>query len=191
MSGRSRTTGLLALCLGLLWLFAGTACTPSGDRPVTLRVLADAELQDMKPLLDELRRDTGITLEMDHRGTDDVVRALTGTRHGHDLAWLASDRPLQLRLKAAGPRTENPLATSIMRSPVAIGLKRAAADRLRQRTPDGRISWADVADAAADGSLTLRYGRPQAHRQRPGRARRRRDGRCGDGLRPAARRRLL
>ncbi|MFD7917334.1 substrate-binding domain-containing protein [Streptomyces sp. NPDC059752] len=161
MSGRSRTTGLLALCLGLLWLFAGTACTARGDQPVTLRVLADSELQDMKPLLDELRRDTGITLEMDHRGTDDVARALAGTHHEHDLAWLASDRPLQLRLKAAGVHTESPLATSIMRSPVAIGLKRAAADRLRLRTPDGRISWADVADASADGSLTFGMADPR------------------------------
>ncbi|MCX5403047.1 VWA domain-containing protein [Streptomyces sp. NBC_00335] len=160
MRGRRRTARLLAPCLTFLWLFVATACSTGGDEPVTLRVLASSELEDMRPLLDELRRDTGITLEMDYRGTDDATRALGAGHYEHDLAWLSSDRPLQLKLKAAGVRTESPISTSIMRSPVVIGLKPAAAGRLRGRTPDGQISWADVADAAADGSLSFGMADP-------------------------------
>lgn len=161
MRGRRRTAGLLAPCLAFLWLFAATACSTGGDEPVTLRVLASSELEDMRSLLDDLRRDTGITLKMDYRGTEDATRELGAGHYEHDLAWLSSDRPLQLRLKAAGIRTESPLSTSIMRSPVVIGLKPAAADRLRGRAPDGQISWADVADAAADGSLAFGMADPR------------------------------
>ncbi|WP_409472432.1 hypothetical protein [Streptomyces sp. HC307] len=43
-----------------------------------------------------------------------------------------------------------------MRSPVVVGLEPDIAEKLRKAAPEGRISWADVADAAADG--TVRFG---------------------------------
>ncbi|NUK49585.1 VWA domain-containing protein [Streptomyces lunaelactis] len=158
---RSPGQGLVALCLAWLLLGAGTACSTGDSEPVTLRVLASSELADMKPLLDDLHRDTGITLEMDYRGTVDASNALAPGKYRHDLAWLSSDRYFQLKLKEAGRHTEKPLATSIMRSPVVIGMKPATADRLRRGTPDGQISWADVADAAADGSLRFAMADPR------------------------------
>lgn len=158
MAARRRSTALIALCLAGLWLVAATACAPGRPEPVTLRVLASSELADMAPLLDALRRDTGITLQIDHRGTVDASNELAAEkdRHRYDLAWLSSDRYYLLKSRAVGGHAEKPLATNIMRSPVVIGMKRATADRLRRSAADGRISWADVADAAADG--TLRFG---------------------------------
>ncbi|WP_231649152.1 vWA domain-containing protein, partial [Streptomyces clavuligerus] len=151
----------LVPALAVLLLAPGTACTSDSPRPVTLRVLAGTELADMAPLLDELRHQTGIRLEMEYRGTVDASRELTPGSYRHDLAWLASDRYVELRHKAAGGAAERPLATTIMRSPVVIGMKPRTAQRLRARTPDRQISWADVADAAADGSLTFAMADPR------------------------------
>ena len=61
MGAPIRATRLVALCLACLWLAAATACATNRPDPLTLRVLASTELADMAPLLDELRRETGIT----------------------------------------------------------------------------------------------------------------------------------
>ncbi|MFD0314705.1 vWA domain-containing protein [Streptomyces flavalbus] len=127
-----------------------TACA-SGDEDTTLRVIASPELADVAPLLDDLEDDTGVKLEMTYEATADL--AGTG-RTAYDLAWLASDRSYLLRLRDEG-RTR-PESTPIMRSPVVVGLAPGTATRLREDAPGGRVSWADVADAAADG--TVRFG---------------------------------
>ncbi|MGN9789896.1 substrate-binding domain-containing protein [Streptomyces sp. OZ13] len=163
MRPRRRAISLIALCMAGLWLAAATACAPGGPEPVTLRVLASSELADMAPLLDDLRRDTGITLEMEHRGTVDASNELAAHegRPRHDVAWLSSDRYYLLKVKANGGHGEKPLATNIMRSPVVLGVKRATADRLRRAAAGGRISWADAADAAAGGSLRFGMADPR------------------------------
>ncbi|MFE6284293.1 substrate-binding domain-containing protein [Streptomyces sp. NPDC057877] len=133
----------------LLLTTALTSCT--GGDTTTLRVIASPELADVAPLLDDLEEDTGVKLELTYEATAD----LTGKgQDGYDLAWLASDRSYLLRLRDEG-RTR-PESTPIMRSPVVVGLTPDTATRLRADAPGGRISWADVADAAADG--TVRFG---------------------------------
>ncbi|MEU6010424.1 substrate-binding domain-containing protein [Streptomyces sp. NPDC047453] len=118
---------------------------------------ASPELADMWPVLDKLERDTGVRLDLDYRATNDVGDLPVDGRHDYDLAWLSSDRYLRLKLKESG-RTgaRPPLSTAVMRSPVVIGLTRDVAQRLRQQVPGGRLSWADIADAAATG--TIRFG---------------------------------
>ncbi|MGP3951788.1 substrate-binding and vWA domain-containing protein [Streptomyces sp. 7N604] len=138
-----------------------TACSTDGPETATLTVLASPELADMRPLLDDLRRDTGVTLELDYRSTVDASTALAPGDYRHDFAWLSSDRYFQLKLKEAGQGAERPLGTSIMKSPVVIGMKQETADRLRRGTPGGQISWADAADAAAAGSLRFGMADPR------------------------------
>lgn len=156
----------LTACLTLnLALLAGlTSCT-RGDQDVTLRVLASPELADLEPLLGALRDDTGIELDMDYRATAD----LSGARSpAYDLAWPASDRSFLLRLQDSGGQTARPESAPIMRSPVVVGLTPEAAATLRDGTPGGRLSWADIADAAADG--TVRFGMADPRRSDTGRA---------------------
>ncbi|MFD5793693.1 substrate-binding domain-containing protein [Streptomyces diastatochromogenes] len=148
----------LALCLALL--AALVSCSGGGSGPdTTLRVLASDELADMGPLLDQLREDTGVRLDLDYKPTNDAGDTLLSGRHSYDLAWLSSDRYLRLRAKQA-PAGDTPATgvqrTSIMRSPVVVGLTQDVARRLRPKAPGGRVSWADIADAAATG--TLRFG---------------------------------
>ncbi|MFI9610514.1 substrate-binding domain-containing protein [Streptomyces sp. NPDC052023] len=159
--GRALTASLvLALLAGL------TSCTQD-EAPVTLRVLASPELADLAPLLDDLRQDTGVELEMTYEANADLEGQYPGGA-GYDLAWLASDRSFQLRVQDSEGRLTRPESTPIMRSPVVVGLEPDVADTLREAAPGGRISWADVADAAADG--TLRFGMADPRHSDTGRA---------------------
>jgi Ca-activated chloride channel homolog len=156
----------LALCLVLV-VTLGTLASCSGGREgpaTTLRVLASDELSDMEPLLKQLRQDTGVRLEMDYKATNDAADTLVTGRHSYDLAWLSSDRYLRLRLKETG-RSASPSAgvqrTSIMRSPVVVGLTPDIAERLKEKAPDKRLSWADIADAAAVGTVHFGMADPR------------------------------
>lgn len=123
----------------LLLLLA--ACTSSTPELVRLKVLVSPELADLGPVLDELKRATGVELAVEHRGTVEASRSLAG----FDLAWLSTNR--FLRLRGAEPA----LSTSIMTSPVVLGVKPG-----RRAVLGERPTWADVADRAAAGEF--RYG---------------------------------
>nr|WP_254910003.1 VWA domain-containing protein [Micromonospora sp. NBS 11-29] len=110
----------------------------------------------MGPLLGELRRDTGVELVMDYRGTMDATNALASGEHRHDVAWLSTDRYLELKLNQTGYRGERPLSSKFMFSPLAVGVKPAIADLLRRSVEDQHLSWADLADLSAAG--TVRFG---------------------------------
>ncbi|MFJ5727914.1 vWA domain-containing protein [Streptomyces paradoxus] len=145
-----RGWGLPALCLALV---AGllTACSgDGGDDTVRLRVLAGPELAVLTPLLGELKDETGVDLRLEPRA-DAETRA--PDRGRYDLAWLSSDSSLRLTEKEAVRGLQR---TPTMTSPVVIGLKPDVARRLRAQVPGSRLSWADIADAAATG--TVRFG---------------------------------
>ncbi|MCF3135182.1 vWA domain-containing protein [Streptomyces olivochromogenes] len=160
----------LTACLALL-LLATTLTTSCGDDSdeVTLRVLASPELADLAPLLGDLRDRTGIRLDMDYQATADLAgQPPAAGKPAYDLAWPVSDRSFLLRLQESGKLTARPESTPIMRSPVVVGLTPETADKLRKRVPGGRLSWADIADAAADG--TVRFGMADPRRSDTGRA---------------------
>ncbi|WP_172386688.1 substrate-binding domain-containing protein [Streptomyces sp. MNP-20] len=152
----------LAVCLALLATTL-TACGRGGDT-TTLRVLASPELADVEPFLGELKDDTGVELDIDFKATADLSEPLGS----YDLAWPASDRSYLLRLREGGRPAAPPESTAIMRSPVVVGLTRATAERVRASARGGRITWADIADAAADG--TVRFGMADPRRSDTGRA---------------------
>jgi Ca-activated chloride channel family protein len=146
------------LAILLISVVVSTACSATTEPESTtrLRVLASTELADMQPLLDDLRRDTGIKLDLDYQDTVDASEDLTSGRYNHDLAWLSSDRYFRLKLAASRSAEEKPLSTNIMSSPLVIGLKQATAERLRATAPSPELTWADIANAAAQG--TIRFG---------------------------------
>ncbi|MET9442836.1 VWA domain-containing protein [Streptomyces sp. NPDC006610] len=166
----SRLTRALTAALALTLLGAAlTSCTDDPDH-VTLRVLASPELADLQPLLDDLEDDTGVELHLDYAANADLdgqYPAPPGTQP-YDLAWLASDRSFLLRVQDSGGRLTRPESTAIMRSPVVVGLRPALARTLRADAPGGRISWADVADAAAEGAV--RFGMADPRTSDTGRA---------------------
>jgi Ca-activated chloride channel homolog len=164
-----RPVRALTACLVLILLAALTSSCTQDEDDVTLRVLASPELADLEPLLGELKEDTGVELEMEYKATADLAgQPQDAGRSSYDLAWIASDRSFLLRLQESGGQASRPESTAIMRSPVVVGLAPETADALRAGSPDGRLSWADIADAAADG--TVRFGMADPRRSDTGRA---------------------
>ncbi|MFJ4672570.1 substrate-binding domain-containing protein [Kitasatospora purpeofusca] len=158
-AGRARSLprpparALLALLLLLCSAGPLAACGSGAPARTTLTVLASAELTDLRPVLDELRRATGITLQMEYGGTVSASDLIgSGRTDRHDLAWLSSDRWLRLNLKAAGG-TGAPPSTRTMMSPLVLGVKRSTAERLWHGGGQQPPSWADIAGAAERGQL--------------------------------------
>ncbi|WEH40027.1 substrate-binding domain-containing protein [Streptomyces sp. AM 2-1-1] len=150
-----RGAGLLALCLTLVATLL-TACSDGeGEETVRLRVLASPDLAVLTPLLGDLLEETGVDLRLDTRA-DAETRTPDPDRH--DLAWLSSDRYLRLTDTTAIRGVQR---TSTMLSPVVVGLRPDVARKLRARVPGGRLTWADIADAAATG--TVRFGMADPH----------------------------
>ncbi|MEU8791081.1 substrate-binding and VWA domain-containing protein [Streptomyces sp. NPDC048643] len=153
-------------------LLAVTACTAqgegrSGDHSTpehgTLRILASSELGDMKPVLDRIRQDTGITVEPTYMGTLAAVDLLArGTAdEAYDALWLSSDDYLHLRPEAAKKVVSE---TPVMSSPVAIGVKPATVAALGWKPDD--VTWSQVEKAVAEGRLT--YGMTDPARSNSG-----------------------
>jgi Ca-activated chloride channel family protein len=63
--------GAVAAAMAAVLLFAMAACqTGDGKHPAArgvLRVLAGSELADLRPILEQAERDTGVRVRMDHR----------------------------------------------------------------------------------------------------------------------------
>ena len=155
-----------------LALLAVTACTAQGEpksgddgapRPGTLRILASSELSDMKPVLDRIRRDTGITVRPTYMGTlaavDLIARGASDDRF--DALWLSSDDYLHLRPEAAKKVVSE---TPVMSSPVALGVKPDTVRALGWKPDD--VTWSQVEKAVADGKLT--YGMTDPARSNSG-----------------------
>ncbi len=161
---------LLALALGTAALL--TACTSTHDskaetdnapEPSTLRVLASSELSDMTPVLDQVRKDTGIAIRPTYMGTLDAVDLLAkGKVDGqYDALWLSSNDYLRLRPDAA--------KEGRLRDPghVEPGRDRRQ-ERHRQDTrldPD-KVTWSQLEQAVQDGRLT--YGMTDPARSNSG-----------------------
>ncbi|MFE1853928.1 substrate-binding domain-containing protein [Streptomyces sp. NPDC002387] len=160
----------LALIAGLALLL--TACTTQHQqseddgaqpRPGTLRVLASSELSDMAPVLDQVRKSTGITVRPTYIGTLDAVDLLAkGKADGaYDALWLSSNDYLRLRPDAAKKVVSE---TPVMSSPVAIGV-RAQTVRSLGWKPD-HVTWSQIEKAVQDGRLT--YGMTDPARSNSG-----------------------
>ncbi|WP_328494282.1 substrate-binding and VWA domain-containing protein [Streptomyces sp. NBC_00414] len=131
--------------------------------PGTLRVLASSELVDMKSVLDQVHKDTGITVRPTYMGTLDAVDLLAkGRAKGvYDAIWLSSNDYLRLTPAAAKQVVSQ---TPVMSSPLAIGVKNATVRKLGWKPQD--VTWADIEKAVRDDGLT--YGMTDPSRSNSG-----------------------
>lgn len=154
----NRTLKTVAALIGAALLLTG--CTQNTPAPVpahpeaqTLHVLAGSEVKDMQPVLDELKNDTGILVDVDYIGTlDGTEEVASGRADGvYDATWFPSNRYLSLLDGGSGKIAE---ANKIMYSPVVLGVKPDVAARLGwdANTP----TWADIVSAVESGDF--RYG---------------------------------
>ncbi|MER6077943.1 VWA domain-containing protein [Streptomyces sp. NPDC001833] len=159
---------LLALLATAAVVLTGCTSEDHGDdstapKPGTLRVLASSELSDMTAVFDRVRKDTGVTIRPTYMGTLDAIDLLAGgkTDGRYDALWLSSDDYLRLRPEAAKKVVSE---TSIMSSPVAIGVKTATVRSLGWKPAD--VTWSQVEQAVEAGRLT--YGMTDPARSNSG-----------------------
>ncbi|MFJ6196918.1 VWA domain-containing protein [Micromonospora sp. NPDC092111] len=145
-----------ALCA----LALATACTPDVPARPPLRILASTDLADMQPILDDLRRETGVAVRVDYRPGVDTSPLPTADQP-YDLAWLSSGGYLQLVLNDPDHPAPAPISTPIMLSPVVVGVTPEAGAKLRRQAAGAPLTWADVADGAAAGTLRLAMADPR------------------------------
>ncbi|MFC8346387.1 VWA domain-containing protein [Streptomyces sp. NPDC057280] len=156
----------LTCALAAVALLAG--CTTGeeeakGSDPNALHVLASSELSDMEPVLERVGADLGVPVELSYAGTLDAVdRLAKGKADGRfDAVWLSSNDYLRLRPEAARKVVSE---TTVMASPVALGVKPATLRELGWKSDD--VTWSQVEKAVADGKLT--YGMTDPSRSNSG-----------------------
>lgn len=117
---------------------------------MVLSVLAGSELKDIDPLLPEIAKATGVTLQMHYVGTLDAVEKL-GAGEKYDLAWLASNRYAMLvpEAKARIAASERTMLTQVV-----LGIKEQKAQALGW-AGNSQIGWKDIAKAANQGKFTF------------------------------------
>ena len=121
----------------------------------TLTVLAGSELEDLKPMLEQIQANTGVALEMQYSGTLDGAERLTAGEEV-DLAWFSHGKYLSL-LQGTSKRI---LAQEkIMLSPVLLGVKERKA-RAWGWLDKTNITWNDIATKAGAGELRYAMANP-------------------------------
>lgn len=146
-----RLAALAAAAVAVPLALAGCSFPGSGN---TLHVLAGSEVKDMAPILEQMTRETGVTLEFEYMGTLDGTEALlaSGQDRPWQASWFPSNRYLSLFPEGASIVDSE---TSIMRSPVVLGVKPEVAQALGW-SDQAQPTWQQVVDAAGSGQL--RYG---------------------------------
>src|SRR5262249_20584095 len=138
--------------LALATLMLAGACTsgsqPAADTSHTLTVLAGSELKDLAPLLPDLQKATGYTLQLRYTGSLDGAEAIVNGDKA-DMAWFSSGNYLTL---LEGSKGRIIAQQPIMLSPVVIGVKHSVAQSLGW-AGSPRVTWADIANAAKAGKF--------------------------------------
>jgi len=121
----------------------------------TVTVLAGSELKDLEPLFDNIRKNTGVELDMHYIGTLDGAEKLMAGEE-YDMAWFSHAKYLTL-LEGAGSRLV--AQEKIMLSPVVMGIKRSRAQEWGwMDNPD--LTWGDLVDKASSGELEYAMTNP-------------------------------
>jgi Ca-activated chloride channel homolog len=152
-----RAAALLGALAALLIAVGASGC--GGGSSTTLTVLAGSEIKDLEPLLGDIKKHTGIKLEIDYTQTLNGTQDIADGQDTHDLAWFSHSKYLLLLQQGGTKRVFG--ETPIMLSPVVIGVKHSAAERLGWA--DGaKVTWRDIAEAAGAGKFDFGMANPAA-----------------------------
>lgn len=137
----------------VLAAFAIAAAVYLALRPpaISLSILSGSENQALEPLIQDWARDEGVMVSVTYLGSVDISRELqSGQSSAYDAVWPAHSLWIELG------DTEKTVAhaTSILRSPVVLGVRKSIAQRLGWV---GRkdLTIQDIRDAAASNAFQL------------------------------------
>jgi Ca-activated chloride channel homolog len=118
---------------------------------VSLSILSGSENEALEPLIQDWARDKGVAVSVTYLGSVDISRELqSGQSSAYDAVWPAHS--LWIELGDTGKTVSH--ATSILRSPVVLGVRKSIAQRLGWV---GRkdLTIQDIRDAAAKNAFRL------------------------------------
>ena len=121
----------------------------------TLVCLSGSELENIRPLLPQLEKETGVHLELVSSGTLASVEKLQSGASGYDCGWFSHNKYLMLDNQVKGLVVKS---ERIMSSPVILGVKPDKAAALHWSAD--KTTWSDVAKAANDGNFTFAMTSP-------------------------------
>ena len=154
------TAFLLALCVVLTIsgcsLLPGGGNSPgsssgftSGGNGTTLRVLSGSENQELEEIITDCADRAGIRVEMDYKGSVDIMRELQAGAEDYDAIWPASSMWLSLG-------DEHHLvkhSKSVSLTPVVFGIRQSLAEELGFVGTD--VSVNDILSAITEGKMTF------------------------------------
>ena len=143
---RSWLAGLAAVIV-----LAGAVVVWERTRPEPIRILAVPELGDLRPVLAEFTRETGIPVELVLEEHVRIARRVAEGRPDFDAVWSHTDPESGGHLLGSG--------TTVMSSPVLLGLREPLAESMRWR--EG-VNWTAVVDAAGRGEFTFGMSAPES-----------------------------
>jgi len=123
----------------------------------TISILAGSELKDVKPMLDEIRRETGVEIEFHFTGTLDGAETLASESQ-YDMGWFSHAKYLSL-LEGRVNKKIIYGSEKLMLSPVIAGVKKSVADQWGW-CENPAVSWKEFSDKAASGELSYAMTNP-------------------------------
>lgn len=159
--GRRKIAGILAVILALSVLMAG--CSGSGmggsseetsadsyydgGGQETVRILSGSENKELGDVLTQCAKQTKVNIEMDYKGSVDIMRELQGGADNYDAVWPASS--MWVTMGDTNHKVKH--AESVSVTPVVFGIRQSLAEELG--FTGSQVKVADLLDAITSGKL--------------------------------------
>lgn len=115
----------------------------------TIRILSGSENEELEAVIDECSQATGVEIEMDYKGSVDIMRALESGAEEYDAVWPASS--IWLSMGDVNHLVKH--SQSISMTPVVFGIRESLAEELGFKEKD--VSVKDILAAIQDGKMSF------------------------------------
>ena len=115
----------------------------------TIRILSGSENEELEAVIDECSQATGVEIEMDYKGSVDIMRALESGAKEYDAVWPASS--IWLSMGDVDHLVKH--SQSISMTPVVFGIRDSLAEELGFKGKD--VSVKDILAAIQDGKMSF------------------------------------
>lgn len=115
----------------------------------TIRILSGSENEELETVIDECSQATGVEIEMDYKGSVDIMRELESGAKEYDAVWPASS--IWLSMGDVDPLVKH--SQSISMTPVVFGIRESLAEELGFKEKD--VSVKDILAAIQDGKMSF------------------------------------
>lgn len=115
----------------------------------TIRILSGSENEELEAVIDECSQATGVEIEMDYKGSVDIMRVLESGAEEYDAVWPASS--IWLSMGDVNHLVKH--SQSISMTPVVFGIRDSLAEELGFKGKD--VSVKDILAAIQGGKMSF------------------------------------